>query len=65
MVKEPTVPHDYRALLQSIPGLTVVGGQAVNLWAIVRGDIMSRVGQRDPSGVMAGTQIHVLVVRDS
>ncbi len=35
MVKEPTVPHDYRALLQSIPGLTVVGGQAVNLWAIV------------------------------
>jgi hypothetical protein len=34
MVKEPTVPHDYRAFLQSIPGLTVVGGQAVNLWAI-------------------------------
>lgn len=35
-MKEPTEPHDYCGLLQSVPGsgLTVVGGQAINLWAI-------------------------------
>ncbi len=27
-------PHDYRGLIEAVPGLTVVGGQAVNLWAI-------------------------------
>ncbi len=27
-------PHDYRVLLQTVPGLTIVGGQAVNVWAI-------------------------------
>src|SRR5665213_4330773 len=35
MAADPTVPHDYRVLLESVPGLTVVGGQAINLWAIV------------------------------
>lgn len=29
-----TQPHDYRALLQACPDLTIVGGQAVNVWAI-------------------------------
>lgn len=26
--------HDYRVLLEACPGLTIVGGQAVNVWAI-------------------------------
>lgn len=34
MTNENTTPHDYRVLMSSVPGLTVVGGQAVNLWAI-------------------------------
>lgn len=29
-----TAPHDYRVVCQCTPSLTVVGGQAVNLWAI-------------------------------
>jgi len=28
-------PHDYRVLLEACPDLTIVGGQAVNVWAIV------------------------------
>ena len=31
----PTFPHDYRALFVGADAPTVVGGQAVNLWAIV------------------------------
>ncbi|HRG55620.1 MAG TPA: hypothetical protein PLG56_06245 [Lacunisphaera sp.] len=29
-----TRPHDYRVLLEACPDLTIVGGQAVNVWAI-------------------------------
>jgi hypothetical protein len=29
-----TRPHDYRALLRACPDLTIVGGQAVNVWAV-------------------------------
>lgn len=34
MSSEPTSPHDYKALLEACPSLTIVGGQAVNVWAI-------------------------------
>lgn len=34
MAGDLTKPHDYRALLESCPGLTIVGGQAVSVWAI-------------------------------
>jgi hypothetical protein len=34
MPDELTQPHDYRVLLEACPGLTIVGGQAVNVWAI-------------------------------
>lgn len=29
-----TKPHDYRVLLEACPDLTIVGGQAINVWAI-------------------------------
>jgi len=29
-----TAPHDYRVIFERQPAPTVVGGQAVNLWAI-------------------------------
>ena len=57
-MKEPTQPHDYRALLQSVPGLTVVGGQAVNLWAIVycdpEKDNLPRFGSYDLDVIARG-----------
>jgi hypothetical protein len=34
MADKLTRPHDYRVLLESCPALTIVGGQAVNIWAI-------------------------------
>jgi len=34
MADKLTRPHDYRALFSACPDLTIVGGQAVNLWAI-------------------------------
>lgn len=34
MADELTRPHDYRVLLETCPDLTIVGGQAVNVWAI-------------------------------
>lgn len=34
MANDLTRPHDYRLLLEACPGLTIVGGQAVNVWAI-------------------------------
>lgn len=34
MPDELTRPHDYRVLLEACPGLTIVGGQAINVWAI-------------------------------
>jgi hypothetical protein len=34
-----TRPHDYRVLLQACPDLTIVGGQAVNVWAITYLDL--------------------------
>lgn len=34
MADELTTPHDYRVLLETCPDLTIVGGQAVNVWAI-------------------------------
>lgn len=34
MADELTRPHDYRVLLEACPDLTIVGGQAVNVWAI-------------------------------
>ena len=34
MTDELTRPHDYRALLETCPDLTIVGGQAVSVWAI-------------------------------
>jgi len=34
MPDELTQPHDYRVLLEACPSLTIVGGQAVNVWAI-------------------------------
>jgi hypothetical protein len=34
MSDELTQPHDYRVLLEACPSLTIVGGQAVNVWAI-------------------------------
>ncbi len=35
MDPENREPHDYRVLLEACPDLTIVGGQAVNVWAIV------------------------------
>lgn len=34
MISEPTFPHDYRVIAGSEIRPTIVGGQAVNLWAI-------------------------------
>lgn len=34
MADELTRPHDYRVLLETCPDLTIVGGQAVNVWAV-------------------------------
>lgn len=34
MADKLTRPHDYRVLLEACPDLTIVGGQAVNIWAI-------------------------------
>ena len=34
MSDELTQPHDYRVLLEACPDLTIIGGQAVNIWAI-------------------------------
>lgn len=34
MADNLTRPHDYRVLLETCPDLTIVGGQAVNIWAI-------------------------------
>lgn len=34
MADELTRPHDYRVLLDTCPSLTIVGGQAVNIWAV-------------------------------
>ena len=30
----PARPHDYRVVCEHAPATTVVGGQAINLWAI-------------------------------
>ena len=32
--RQQTAPHDYRVICERQPAPTVVGGQAVNLWAI-------------------------------
>jgi hypothetical protein len=34
MADELTRPHDYRVLLETCPDLTIVGGQAIGVWAI-------------------------------
>ena len=34
MADDLTEPHDYRLLLEACPSLTIVGGQAVNIWAM-------------------------------
>jgi hypothetical protein len=34
MREELRQPRDYRVLLEACPGLTIVGGQAVAVWAI-------------------------------
>jgi hypothetical protein len=34
MADELTRPHDYRVLLEACPALTIVGGQAIIIWAI-------------------------------
>lgn len=39
MPSELTRPHDYRALLDSCPELTIVGGQAIAVWAIAYLDL--------------------------
>lgn len=39
-----TTPHDYRLVCESVPAPTVVGGQAVNLWAI---NYLAGSGSRD------------------
>jgi len=41
MADERTLPHDYRLLLESFPDLTIIGGQAVNVWAITYLDASS------------------------
>lgn len=34
MSENLTKPHDYRVLLEACPDLTIVGGQAINVWAV-------------------------------
>lgn len=51
MADELTRPHDYRVLLETCPALTIVGGQAVNVWAITyldaSGELRTDLGSHD------------------
>jgi hypothetical protein len=60
----PTFPHDYRALFVGADAPTMVGGQAVNLWAIVYLDraVRNRTihGSRDMDVISSPTALTFL-----
>jgi hypothetical protein len=64
MPGELTRPHDYRVLLEACPDLTIVGGQAVNVWAITYLDPQQTGSAGFGSGdldVLAGKKVDEII----
>jgi hypothetical protein len=64
MPEELTRPHDYRVLLRACPDMTIIGGQAINVWAITYLD----PEHSQPTGfgshdldVLADTQVSAII----
>lgn len=56
--RPPTTPHDYRVVCEHEPAPTVVGGQAVNLWAI------NYLAAQVPKSTLVSKDLDIVVSQD-